>query len=491
MLKVPDHQVAGHKAGNGNLGPLIDDLGRFYKPLQGNERGSTEVAFYTSFSSNKRVPEKIRRFFPKFYGTQLIKASDGSGMQPHLVLQDFNFGRVNPSVMDIKIGSRTWAPQSPEEYIEKCLRKDRASTSLSLGFRLSGLQIYESKESGFFKPYKRWVKSLSADEVKLLLKKFVCKKISDALDVKCDCDFALAVYGGPTGILSQLLELKSWFEDQTIYHFYSCSILMMFEKELASNGKNPRAEIKLIDFAHVYEGSGIIDHNFLGGLCSMIKFIYEILTTSEDRPSDVYVEDFQKNQISFANGDGDNLFDTCPSEMDTTRRNAIFINGYPCKNPSNITASDFKSSLLNESGDTDNFYRSSMTMATALEFPGLNTLGLSTARTDIEVDGMVMPHAHPRASEMIFVRAGLLVAGFVDSNNQVFQKRLKEGDVFVFPKGLLHFCYNAGFENAIVFSVLNSQNPGLASITGAMFVSDGLDAKEMVMKKLKISGISV
>ncbi|KAL0319019.1 UNVERIFIED_CONTAM: Inositol polyphosphate multikinase beta [Sesamum angustifolium] len=112
MLKVPAHQVAGHRADGGKLGPLVDDSGRFYKPLQGDERGAREVAFYTSFSSDTKVPDHISRFFPKFYGTQLLEASDGSGMKPHVVLQDLTFSRVNPSVMDIKIGSRTWAQKS-------------------------------------------------------------------------------------------------------------------------------------------------------------------------------------------------------------------------------------------------------------------------------------------------------------------------------------------------------------------------------------------
>ncbi|PIN17595.1 Inositol polyphosphate multikinase, component of the ARGR transcription regulatory complex [Handroanthus impetiginosus] len=302
MLKDPDHQVAGHKALGGKLGPLVDDSGRFYKPLQGDERGKKEVAFYTSFSSNIKVPDHISRFFPKFYGTQLVEASDGSSMQPHLVLQDLTFNRVNPSVMDIKIGSRTWAPEAPADYKQKCMKKDRESSSLPLGFRLSGLQIFESGETGFWKPDKKWVQSLPADEVRLLLKKFVSSNTSKAMDSKPDCAFASIVYGGSTGILSQILELKAWFEDQTIYHFYSCSVLLMFEKELASHGKSPRSEIKLIDFAHVYEGRGVIDHNFLGGLCSLIKFISEILTTPEDYATDGLLEDIQSNHNYSANG---------------------------------------------------------------------------------------------------------------------------------------------------------------------------------------------
>jgi hypothetical protein len=37
-LKIPDHQVAGHQAKTGIIGPLIDDSGKFYKPLQDDDR---------------------------------------------------------------------------------------------------------------------------------------------------------------------------------------------------------------------------------------------------------------------------------------------------------------------------------------------------------------------------------------------------------------------------------------------------------------------
>lgn len=303
MLKVPDHQVAGHKAGGGRLGPLVDDSGRFYKPLQGDERGANEVSFYTSFSSNTKIPDHIARFFPKFDGTQLLEASDGSGMQPHLVLQDLTFDRVNPSIMDIKIGSRTWPAHAPDDYIQKCLKKDRETSSLPLGFRISGARIFQNTKLGFWEPENRTsIQKLSADEVKLLLKKFVSSNGSEGSDLKLDCAFASTVYGGSTGILSQLLELKAWFEDQSMYHFYSCSVLMMFERELASSGKSPRAQIKLVDFAHVHEGKGVIDHNFLGGLCSFIKFISEILTTPEDCAADSLLEDAQRSHIYSDNG---------------------------------------------------------------------------------------------------------------------------------------------------------------------------------------------
>ncbi|XVF08561.1 hypothetical protein REPUB_Repub07fG0013800 [Reevesia pubescens] len=128
--------------------------------------------------------------------------------------------------------------------------------------------------------------------------------------------------------------------------------------------------------------------------------------------------------------------------------------------------------------DSDNLQDACPTNTTAKEtvfindFPGLNTLGLSIARTDLEADGIVTPHSHPRASELFFLSKGIVLAGFIDTNNTLFQSLLKGGDIILFPRGLLLFCMNAGYEPATAFSVLNSQNPGVVSIGGAMFESD-------------------
>ncbi|GMG99311.1 hypothetical protein Nepgr_001151 [Nepenthes gracilis] len=279
MLKVPVHQVAGHPASEGQLGPLVDESGCFYKPLQNNERGNTEVAFYMSFSSNPRVPKHIQRFFPKFYGTRLVEASDGSGLHPHLVLEDVISNYVKPSIMDVKIGSRTWYAEASEDYIQKCFEKDKKSSSVSLGFRISGLQVYRSPESGYWKPEKKQIQKFGADDVSLVLRRFVSSYQPTESDRDPDCAFASSIYGGSSGILAQLRELKSWFEDQTILQFYSCSILMFYDKESLLNGGDPRGAVKLVDFAHVVESKGSIDHNFLGGLCSLIKFISEALAT--------------------------------------------------------------------------------------------------------------------------------------------------------------------------------------------------------------------
>lgn len=128
-----------------------------------------------------------------------------------------------------------------------------------------------------------------------------------------------------------------------------------------------------------------------------------------------------------------------------------------------------------------------MKIVGASAFPGLNTLGLSIGRADIDADGLITPHYHPRATEIIFVTKGQLAVGFIDTKNQLFPKFIGSGEVFVFPKGLFHFILNRGFEAATVISVYNSQNPGLASFTSAPF-DNTLESLEKL--KIRLTSLS-
>ncbi|XP_010443996.1 PREDICTED: germin-like protein subfamily 3 member 4 [Camelina sativa] len=189
--------------------------------------------------------------------------------------------------------------------------------------------------------------------------------------------------------------------------------------------------------------------------------------------------------ISSVSPDPDNMQDTCPTAPG--EQSTFFINGYPCKNPTKVNAQDFKSSKLTVAGDTNNYLQSNVTLLTALEFPGLNTLGLSVSRMDLERDGTVPFHSHPRSSELLFVVSGVVFAGFVDTNNKIFQTVLRKGDVFVFPKGLLHFCLSGGFERATALSFYNSQNPGVVTI-GGVFGIDQEHIKNMMRSLATGSG---
>ncbi|KAL3741281.1 hypothetical protein ACJRO7_016851 [Eucalyptus globulus] len=140
------------------------------------------------------------------------------------------------------------------------------------------------------------------------------------------------------------------------------------------------------------------------------------------------------------------------------RSNAVQVNGFACKDPKMVGADDFFFSGLHLAGNTSNPVGSKVTPVTAAQLPGLNTLGVALTYA---VGAINPPHTHPRATELLTVIEGSLEVGFVTSNpdNRFISKVLSKGDVFVFPKGLIHFQRNAGRMNAIAISAFHSQNP--------------------------------
>ncbi|CAA0839998.1 Germin-like protein subfamily 3 member 2 [Striga hermonthica] len=150
----------------------------------------------------------------------------------------------------------------------------------------------------------------------------------------------------------------------------------------------------------------------------------------------------------------------------------------PCKNPRLVTPDDFIFSGLKNPPDK-NFTDTGLSAfpVTAATFPGLNTLGMSFVRAELEPGGMNPPHFHPRATETVYVLQGRVYSGFVDSTNRVFAKVVEKGEVMVFPRGLVHFQMNVGKGRAVVFGCFNGQNPGVMKIPNVLFgsgIDDGL-----------------
>ncbi|EXB38936.1 Auxin-binding protein ABP19a [Morus notabilis] len=146
--------------------------------------------------------------------------------------------------------------------------------------------------------------------------------------------------------------------------------------------------------------------------------------------------------------------------------------GYSCKNPAKVTVDSFVYSGLGITGNTTNLIKAAVTTAFDNQFPGVNGLGISLARADLAPGGVIPFHTHHGASEIIIVIEGSLCAAFVSSDNKVYLKSLKKGDIMIFPQGLLHFQLNAGKSNALFFVAFNSPNPGLQLLDYALFGND-------------------
>ncbi|KAH7866168.1 hypothetical protein Vadar_016662 [Vaccinium darrowii] len=144
--------------------------------------------------------------------------------------------------------------------------------------------------------------------------------------------------------------------------------------------------------------------------------------------------------------------------------------GYSCKIPANVTVNDFVFSLA-KAGNTTNIIKAAVTPAFDAQFPGVNGLGISIARLDLAPGGVIPMHTHPGASELLLVVQGSILTGFVSSDNSVYLKTLKKGDVMVFPQGLLHFQINARGKTAIAFPSFSSPSPGLQILDFALFAN--------------------
>ena len=110
------------------------------------------------------------------------------------------------------------------------------------------------------------------------------------------------------------------------------------------------------------------------------------------------------------------------------------------------------------------------------EFSALNGQSVSYTVLGYLAGTTNPPHIHPRASELLFVVGGTLQVGFVDTTNKLFTQTLQTGDIFVFPKGLVHFQYiNADAQIPVVaIAAFGSANAGTVSIPNTLFTT-GID----------------
>ena len=187
--------------------------------------------------------------------------------------------------------------------------------------------------------------------------------------------------------------------------------------------------------------------------------------------------------VAFA-ADADPINDYCVGDL----KSSVMVNGLPCKAASKVQSSDFLFSGLRNAADTNNPLGIAVTPGFAgVNYPALNSQGLSLARFDYAKGGLVPAHTHPRASEVIYVTKGELYVGFVDTAGKLFSATLKKGDVWLFPRGLVHFQLNVAGGHAVSVSVLNGQNPGVQLMASALFGSTPEIKDEVLSKGFSIS----
>ncbi|PVU96175.1 hypothetical protein BB561_001341 [Smittium simulii] len=127
-----------------------------HNDLLSNEEGDflvkptnpTEILFYEQSCKNPDFCD----FLPTFYGTLQLQnntSCEASSLPQvqHICFENIVSTYKNPSIIDIKIGTRLYDDDASQEKIKKMQIKAKQTTSSTLGVRICGLRVYKNTTS--------------------------------------------------------------------------------------------------------------------------------------------------------------------------------------------------------------------------------------------------------------------------------------------------------------------------------------------------------
>jgi len=238
-----ENQVAGHK---GKSAMMKDPTGKtIFKPLN-----ATEFEFYQSLKDH---PE-IHHFFPKFVGRKVVQEEGSNETSTYLQMENLTDGLAKPCICDLKMGYKGYDHTAGKLKVAQQVALCAVTTSSSLGFRMCGMRYFENKELVVRdKPF-------GAKLTKVTM--------FDAIYQFIDSHFGVAAVFG-----KKLKELLKWFDTQTLFKFFSSSILLIYD----ADADEKKADIKIVDFAHTFATKdNTIDENYRDGLANLVKIIDKI-----------------------------------------------------------------------------------------------------------------------------------------------------------------------------------------------------------------------
>eukprot|EP01123_Difflugia_compressa_P016173 TRINITY_DN975_c0_g1_i1.p1 TRINITY_DN975_c0_g1~~TRINITY_DN975_c0_g1_i1.p1 ORF type:complete len:250 (-),score=61.57 TRINITY_DN975_c0_g1_i1:81-830(-) len=212
-----------------------------------------EVNFYESLSK-KNLGDGIN-FIPKFYGSE---QTDGSTW---IVIEDLTFQKQKPCILDIKMGTQSFGEDAKAEKKDAMIAKDKQTTTVTLGQRITGYRTWNFQKGEFLKLGKDVTKKIKAEEYTKYLHDFFDNGEGLRKDV-------IAI------LLAEIKKFLTWQESQSVIRVYSSSLLFVYD----AMNKEPHGAVKWIDFAHVFDiKDGGHDEGFLVGLRKLIVYFENLL----------------------------------------------------------------------------------------------------------------------------------------------------------------------------------------------------------------------
>eukprot|EP01088_Endostelium_zonatum_P000979 TRINITY_DN11255_c0_g1_i1.p1 TRINITY_DN11255_c0_g1~~TRINITY_DN11255_c0_g1_i1.p1 ORF type:complete len:280 (-),score=93.67 TRINITY_DN11255_c0_g1_i1:76-894(-) len=217
-----------------------------------------EIQFYRDLHS--KYPH-IEPFAPKFFG---IEERNG---KEYVKMEDLTVHFDKPNVMDVKLGTTSVGEDADEEKKKSMGEKDRNSTTATLGFRVTGLSVYNPTK----KDYEKYGKSYG-------------QKLTAGASTENAYVLFFSAYGKEAGVqvvnkfLEKLRELQKMVEGQKVCRIYSSSILFLYGREKGQADGKIVQEMRMIDFAHVHDiKDGGRDEGYITGINNLIQYFEKVV----------------------------------------------------------------------------------------------------------------------------------------------------------------------------------------------------------------------
>lgn len=108
--------------------------------------------------------------------------------------------------------------------------------------------------------------------------------------------------------------------------------------------------------------------------------------------------------------------------------------------------------------------------ADAATFPALTGLGISIALLKLAPCGMLPPHLHPRATNLVTAITGNTTSWMIGENGvKTHRVDITPLRMTIFPQGSLHVMQNNNCEPALLVSALNSDDSGTLNILPSLW----------------------
>lgn len=186
----------------------------------------------------------------------------------------------NPAVIDFKLGRITYDPEATSDKIQRQLTKYPPCEIT--GFQLIGMRVFSERTGRFSKYDKLFGRSLPIDDlIHAMALFFQFHETPQRQAIRLT--------------LEKFVDVLEWFETQRTFHFYSASLLIVYEAQLerlmsdaANNNSNGHDQqqspidelvrVKLADFAHVFPAGGKSrDENNLHGVRNLMSHLRDLL----------------------------------------------------------------------------------------------------------------------------------------------------------------------------------------------------------------------